>query len=89
MRIGFALCLSLALISCSTKLLTYKNVHVAQIVIINRETMAFRTYDRLPSDVDENKYYITKIQRMKQTRSGIVWIDCITKEKSTIRLILK
>lgn len=88
MRIALSLCLCLALISCSTSLTVYKNVHIAQVVIINKETLAFRTYDRLPIKVDSTKYDIARIQRMKQTRKGIVWIDCITKEKSTIRLVL-
>ena len=86
--IGLSLCLSIALISCSTELLTYKTYHVAQYVLINRETMAFRTYDRKP-EYDEKLYHLATIKKMKKQRNGVVWIDCTTTEKSTIRLILK
>lgn len=85
-RIGLALCL-FALISCSQKLLTYGNVHAAQYVLINKKTMAFRTYDRKP-EVDSN-HYLATIKVIKMESSGRVFMDCITTEKSTIRLILK
>lgn len=88
MKATLTLFLVLLLTACSVNILKYKDIHIAQYVLINKKTIAFQTYNRKPDSINYNNYHLATIKRMKKTKKGIVWIDCITEDKTTIRLIL-
>ena len=92
MRTLITVLLLFSLSSCSVKLLKYNEVHLGQFVTIDKADLSkYQTHNREPVNLDRSKYLLCKILVIKQTKKGLVFMDCktIDADRSSIRLIIK